>query len=150
TGWTESEFKMSGIAFPPIAVRLRMLDEALTIMRSLWTREETTFDGEFYQLRDATLWPKPLQQPAPPIIVGGGGNGLLRIAAKHADCLNLIPDSGKKGHISLENVRKMNDIAYLERIQFLRNEMKANDRDPGAIRISNFLFMVNITESRKA
>src|SRR5262249_9572586 len=85
TGWTEREFKMTGIPFPDIGTRLRMLDEALTVIRSLWTKEETTFAGEFYQLKDAILWPKPVQRPHPPILLGGGGKGLLRIAAKHAD-----------------------------------------------------------------
>ena len=48
TGWTETEFRMTGIPFPRIAERLRMLDEALTCIKSLWTKEETTFAGEFY------------------------------------------------------------------------------------------------------
>src|SRR6267154_1754991 len=96
SGWTETEFKMTGISFPQITERLRMLDEALVVIKSLWTKEQTTFDGEFYHLKDAILWPKPIQKPCPPIIVGGGGKGLLRIAAKHADYLNLIPGAGKK------------------------------------------------------
>ena len=75
SGWTETEFKMTGISFPPITERLRMLDEALMVIKSLWTKEQTTFDGEFYHLKDAILWPKPIQKPCPPIIVGGGGNG---------------------------------------------------------------------------
>ena len=86
---------MTGIPFPPITERLRMLDEALTFIKSLWTKEQTTFDGEFYHFKDAILWPKPIQKPCPPIIVGGGGKGLLRVAAKHADILNIIPDAGK-------------------------------------------------------
>ena len=73
TGWTETEFQMTGIQFPPIDARLRMLDEALTCIRSLWTNERTSFAGEFYKFTDAILWPKPIQKPHPPIIVGGGG-----------------------------------------------------------------------------
>src|SRR6266850_1396363 len=88
SGWTETEFEMTGIPFPPITERLRMLDEALTVIRSLWANERTTFAGEFYKLKDAILWPKPVQKPHPPIIIGGGGKGLLRIAAKHTDYLN--------------------------------------------------------------
>ncbi|HLI81794.1 MAG TPA: LLM class flavin-dependent oxidoreductase, partial [Candidatus Binataceae bacterium] len=77
TGWTETEFRMSGIPFPPISERLRMLDEALTCIKSLWANELSNFAGEFYHLKNATLWPKPIQKPRPPIIVGGGGKGLL-------------------------------------------------------------------------
>jgi len=52
----------------------------------LWSKERTTFEGEFYKLNDAILWPKPIQQPHPPIIIGGGGKGLLRIAANTPTC----------------------------------------------------------------
>jgi probable F420-dependent oxidoreductase len=150
TGWTETEFKMTGISFPPIAERLRMLDEALTCIRSLWTNEHTNFEGEFYHFRDAILWPKPVQQPHPPIIIGGGGKGLLRIAAKHADYVNIIADAGKPGHISLANVRKMTDDAYRAKVKFVREEAKRAGRDPGAIRISNFIFTLTVTDSREA
>src|SRR5271156_2721201 len=90
SGWTETEFKMTGIPFPPITERLRMLDEALTCIRSLGANERTNFAGGFYKLPDAILGPKPMKKPRPPIIVGGSGKGLLRIAAKHADYVNII------------------------------------------------------------
>src|ERR1700724_354227 len=83
SGWTETEFKMSGIPFPPITERLRMLDEAIEVILSLWKNDRTTFDGEFYHLKDAILWPKPIQRPHPPIILGGGGKGLLRTPRKY-------------------------------------------------------------------
>ena len=150
SGWTESEFRMTGIPFPAITERLRMLDEALTVIKSLWTKEQTTFDGEFYHLKDAILWPKPIQKPLPPIIVGGGGKGLLRVAAKHADFVNIIPDAGKQGHVSLQKVKEMNDLAYQEKIRFLREEAKRHGRDPDKIRISSFLFAVTLTDSQAA
>jgi probable F420-dependent oxidoreductase len=150
SGWTETEFKMTGIPFPPITERLRMLDEALTCIRSLWANERTTFDGEFYKLTDAILWPKPVQKPRPPIIVGGGGKGLLRIAAKHADYLNIIPGAGKAGHISLANVKRLTDEAYREKVGFVREEAKRNGRSPDAVRISSFIFISMLTDSRDA
>jgi probable F420-dependent oxidoreductase len=150
TGWTETEFKMTGISFPPIAERLRMLDEALICIKSLWTKEQTTFEGEFYHLKDAILWPKPIQKPCPPIIIGGGGKGLLRLAAKHADFLNIIPDAGKRGHISIDQVKQLTDAAYQEKIAFVREEGKRHGRDPNSIRISSFLFAVTITDSQAA
>lgn len=150
TGWTETEFRMSGIPFPPITERLRMLDEALTCMRSLWTNEQTTFDGEFYKFKDAIMWPKPVQKPHPPIIVGGGGKGLLRIAAKHADYINIIPDAGKPGRISLENVKGMTDQVYRDKAAFVREEAKRHGRNPDTIKVSNFIFTLMITDSPEA
>lgn len=150
TGWTETEFQMTGIPFPPISERLRMLDESLECILSLWGNERTTFSGEFYQLRDAILWPKPIQKPHPPIIIGGGGNGLLRIAAKYADNVNLIPDAGKRGKISLDNVKKMTDESFRKKIDFVREEAKRHGRDLATIKFSNFIFNYMITDSKEA
>jgi probable F420-dependent oxidoreductase len=150
SGWTETEFKMSGIPFPPITERLRMLDEAIAVILSLWKNDRTTFDGEFYHLKDAILWPKPIQQPHPPIIVGGGGRGLLRIAAKYADYVNIIPDAGKRGHISMEVVKRTNDKSFREKVSFVREEAKRLGRKPDAVRISNFVFATIISDSKEA
>ena len=150
SGWTETEFKMTGIPFPPITERLRMLDESIACILSLWKNERTTFDGEFYHFKDAIQWPKPIQQPHPPIILGGGGKGLLRIAAKYADYINVIPEAGKRGHISLEAVKRTNDKAFREKVAFVRDEAKKLGRKPEAVKVSNFVFALVLTESREA
>lgn len=150
TGWTEREFKMTGMPFPDIATRLRMLDEALTCLRGLWSQEETTFSGEFYQLDQCILYPKTVQQPHPPILLGGGGKGLLRVAAKHADVVNIISDAGKPGYIKLENVAKLTDDAFTSKVRFLREEAARHGRDGKKIRISNMIFTIMITDSPAA
>jgi len=147
TGWTKTEFDMTGIAFPPITERLKMLEESLECIVSLWTNERTTFTGEFYQLDDAILWPKPVQQPHPPILLGGSGTGLLKLAAKYADYINIIPALGKLGHSSLEKVREMTDQAFCERIAIVREEAARLGRDPDGIRASNFIFNAILTDS---
>jgi probable F420-dependent oxidoreductase len=147
TGWTETEFRMTGIPFPEIGARLRMLDEALTCIRGLWTQEATTFAGEFYRLADATLYPRPVQRPHPPIMLGGGGKGLLRVAAKHADELNLISDVGRSGYIAMANTRKLSDEAIQEKIRFVREEAKRQGRDGAAIRISTVVFQLMLVDS---
>jgi len=150
SGWTETEFKMTGIQFPPITERLRMLDESIACILSLWKNERTTFDGEFYHFKDAIQWPKPIQQPHPPIILGGGGKGLLRIAAKYADYINVIPEAGKRGHISLEAVKRTNDKSFRDKVAFVRDEAKKLGRKPEAVKVSNFVFAMILSESREA
>jgi F420-dependent oxidoreductase-like protein len=88
--WAEREFTAYGLPFPPIAERMCRLDEALQIIRSLWTEERTTFEGQFYHLFNAPCEPKPVQQPHPPITIGGGGRKTLTLAAKYANCWNGI------------------------------------------------------------
>jgi F420-dependent oxidoreductase-like protein len=83
--WHEPEHKGYGISFPSPGVRVAMLDEALTVIKSLWTNEQTTFEGRFYRLDDARGAPKPVQRPHPPIVVGGTQPKMLRVIARHAD-----------------------------------------------------------------
>jgi probable F420-dependent oxidoreductase len=149
-GWTETEFRMTGIPFPPISERLAMLDESLCCIRSLWTNERTNFEGKHYQFLDAILWPKPLQKPHPPILLGGGGNGLLRIAARYADYVNIIPDAGKLGKFSVENVKRLTDGAFRERVNFVRAEAKRAGREAQAIKVSNVMLVFMIVDTPAA
>jgi probable F420-dependent oxidoreductase len=150
SGWTETEFKMTGIPFPDITTRLRMLDEALSVIRSLWTQEQTTFAGEFYKLKDAILWPKPAQTPHPRILLGGGGRGLLRVAAKHADVINVISEVGKQGYIALAGMKEFHSDAFRAKVDFVRAEAKARGRDPQAVAISQVVFQLVLTDSAAA
>jgi F420-dependent oxidoreductase-like protein len=86
--WFELEHDQYGIPFPPIGVRMDMLDEACRIIRSLWTQETTTFVGKHYRLEDARLEPKPLQERLPLVIGGSGERRTLRIVAEHGDIWN--------------------------------------------------------------
>jgi F420-dependent oxidoreductase-like protein len=87
--WQENEHRAYGIPFGSIGERLRRLDEACHVIRSLLTRDRTDFDGEAYRLRDAPLEPKPVQARLPLLIGGGGERVTLRIAARHADEWNV-------------------------------------------------------------
>lgn len=88
-GWFELEHQEYGIPFHTIGTRLRRLDEALELIKSLWTNERSNFLGKHFQLADASFNPKPLQRPRPPILVGATGEEVaLKIVAKHADIWN--------------------------------------------------------------
>jgi len=150
TGWTATEFRMTGIPFPDIGTRLRMLDEALTCIRGLWTTSPFSFDGEFYTFSDAELLPRPVQRPHPPFLLGGSGKGLLRIAARHADAVNIISGTGKTGYIAMSEVGKLTDASFRTKTRFLRDEAMRNGRDPGAIELSQALFTTMITDSAAA
>ena len=88
-GWYENEYRAYGFDFPKPKDRIGMLEETVQIVRSMWTEPETTFSGKYYDLKRANCDPKPLQEPTPPIWIGGGGEQLtLRVVAKYANCSN--------------------------------------------------------------
>lgn len=149
-GWTRAEFDMMGLPYPDVKVRLRMLDEALTAIKLLWTEERASMAGEFYRLTDAISMPKPVQRPHPPILLGGNGKGLLRIAARHAAIVNLTADVGRAGTVDLGEVARFNEAAFVAKGEFVRAEARAAGRDPAAIQMSSIVFMLMITDTTEA
>ncbi|HEY2775805.1 MAG TPA: LLM class flavin-dependent oxidoreductase [Candidatus Binatia bacterium] len=146
-GWTRSEFEMMGAPFPDVKPRLRMLEESIVAIKALWTEDRASRAGEFYNLTDAIHTPKPVQKPHPPIMLGGGGKGLLRIAARHADKVNIGVDTGRAGTVDRAEVAKTTDAAFAERAEFLRSEARAAGRDPAAIELSSTLFTAMLADS---
>jgi F420-dependent oxidoreductase-like protein len=91
-GWNEQESLAYGISFPSNQERMLRLEEAIQIIRKMWTEEPyASFNGKYYQIRNAYCNPKPIQKPYPPILVGGSGERkTLKIVAKYADACNLF------------------------------------------------------------
>jgi alkanesulfonate monooxygenase SsuD/methylene tetrahydromethanopterin reductase-like flavin-dependent oxidoreductase (luciferase family) len=90
-----------------------------------------------------------VQRPHPPIILGGSGKGLLRIAAKHADLVNIVSETGKQGYISLAKAAKLTDDSFREKVRFLHGEAAAAGRDPKRVRVSGMIVTVAVTDSRE-
>ncbi len=89
TGWMELEHEAYGFPFPPYDERLAELREQVEIVHRQWTEEAFDFEGERYRLQDARARPRPVQQPHPPLIIGGQGKRRsVAVAARWADEYN--------------------------------------------------------------
>jgi F420-dependent oxidoreductase-like protein len=88
-GWHVAEHDAYGFRFPPVKERMDRLEEGLQALRLLTTEERSNFDGEYYQLKDALLYPRPVQKRMPIVVGGRGERRTLRIAARHADGWNV-------------------------------------------------------------
>jgi F420-dependent oxidoreductase-like protein len=97
--WYEREHKALGVPYPAISERFERLEEALQICQQMWSDDEGPFDGKHYQLAETICIPRPIQQPRPPILIGGSGEKkTLRLVAQYADACNLFastPDAVK-------------------------------------------------------
>src|SRR5262245_47503632 len=87
-GWQVNEHEQYGIELPPVKQRLDRFVEALQVMHGLLRQPSTTLDGKYYRLTDAVCEPKPVQDPLPILIGGGGERRMLRIVARYADVWN--------------------------------------------------------------
>jgi F420-dependent oxidoreductase-like protein len=90
-GWYEPDYAAYGYEYLDGPDRLRQLAEALQIILSMWTKPETTFEGEYYQVRGALNEPKGVQTPHVPILVAGGGEKVtLKLVAQYGDACNVL------------------------------------------------------------
>jgi F420-dependent oxidoreductase-like protein len=102
-GWYQDEYEAYGYEYPETPERLRMLREALQVIKAMWTQDEATFEGAYYHLRRAMNEPKPVQKPHPPIWIGGGGEKVtLKLVAQYGDACNF--------NLDVEGVRHKLDV----------------------------------------
>lgn len=98
-GWWEPDYVGYGYEFGTPRTRLAQLAEAVQIILGMWTEDETTFEGEYYQVRGAVNQPKGVQRPHVPLMIAGGGEKVtLRLAARYADACNVLESPERLRH----------------------------------------------------
>jgi probable F420-dependent oxidoreductase len=127
-GWYEPEYAAAGIEFSAPGVRIRRLGEAVEIVGRLLGGEELTLQGRYYRVDGAVCTPRPLQDPRPPVWVGGKGDHLLRVAARVADGWN---------YSWLGSLQ-----TYRERLASARRACEDNGRDPETLRRSVGVYLL--------
>lgn len=104
-GWDIGEYTAYGIPFPVAPVRVQQVEEAIQIIKRMWTEVETSFEGQYFTVSKAINEPKPLQKPHPPLWLGARRGKMLRLVAKYADGWNvtaITPDILKRKLIVLD------------------------------------------------
>ena len=99
-GWHKREYEGYGFGeFPEIPDRMKRLEEGVKVVVKLWSENPASFDGRFYRLDEVKDNPRPVQQPHPPIMIGGSGEKVtLRLVAQYAQFCNVGGDPETAGH----------------------------------------------------
>ena len=101
-GWNREEMADHGTAFE---TRWTLLRERVEAIKALWTQEEAEYHGQFVNVEKSWAWPKPVQKPHPPVILGGNGEKTLQRVVKYCD--GWMPNRGT----ALERVAELQEMA---------------------------------------
>ncbi len=96
-GWSVDDYEQAGIPMESPGVRIERMAETLQILRGLWGDGPFDFQGKHYTIRQMDGMPKPLQQPHPPLFIGGTGRRMLQLAAREADIVGFLPQTRPHG-----------------------------------------------------
>jgi probable F420-dependent oxidoreductase len=122
-GWMTSDYRQLGMAYDPAPRRIDRLAEATPLIRRLLAGETVTHSGQHYQLDRATVGVETVQKPRPPLAIGAGGPRMLKLAAREADIVGLVPGFDAHGRI---HVRQATETATARKIGLIREA--AGDR----------------------
>lgn len=132
-GWKRDEWEAYGYGFPSARERLANLGDQLEIIAKMMAPGLATYEGDHGMVRDAINVPKPLQRPGIPIMVGGNGPEVTwRLAARHADELNLDGLTPEE---------------LVEALPIIASRCEEIDRDPDDLRVSVHVFATRFTDA---
>lgn len=128
-GWKEDEYKAYNYPFPSVKTRMEELEEAIQILRAMWTTQSASFEGQHYQIHNANS--RPFPDPPIPLLIGGGGEQrTLAIVARYADWWNFNSCTAEE---------------YARKLSILRQHCEEVGRDPADISLS-YLSTLSISD----
>jgi probable F420-dependent oxidoreductase len=131
-GWLRAEYEQAGMAFESAGVRVSRLDEAIHILKGLWTSQPLTFAGNHYTVTNLNGFPRPVQRPHPPLLIGAGSKRVLALAAQEANIVGVLPKALPNGTISEEITERL-PSTMVQKVEWVRqaagerlNELELN------------------------
>jgi probable F420-dependent oxidoreductase len=143
SGWYAGDYAKTGILMDSPAVRISRLEECLPILKGLLCGETVSFQGTYYHIDQLKVGPGPVQQPHPPLMIGGGGRRILSLAARQADIVGFNMRSTPQGGIDQTSVTLQ---ATQQKVEWVCQA--AGERLAG-LEFSNLVTSVRITNDRE-
>lgn len=145
-GWAGYEYEQAGIPFDPPGVRVSRLQEALQVLKGLWADGPLTFEGAHYHIKQLDGFPKPIQRPHPPILVGASGKRMLALAAREADSIGFLMGDYTTG-VEIDDPSQRMGAAIEQKLAWVRQA--AGERFEG-LELSLMLTVVIAEDQQRA
>jgi probable F420-dependent oxidoreductase len=118
-GWLRSEYEQAGIAFESAGTRVKRLEEAIQVLKGLFADQPLTFAGNYYTVTNLNGYPRPVQCPHPPLLVGAGSQRMLALAGREADIVGILPKALPNGTISEEITERL-PATIAQKVEWVR------------------------------
>jgi probable F420-dependent oxidoreductase len=145
-GWTEADYAEAGLRYDAASVRVDRLEEALHVIKGIWSKERTTFSGAHYQVNGAQRAVE--LGSVPKILIGGGGKKVLGVAGRHADIVGINPKVAE-GKITASAARDGMLARTREKIRWVQEAASAAGRDFDALELNALVFGTVLTDDAK-
>ncbi|MGB3736812.1 MAG: TIGR03621 family F420-dependent LLM class oxidoreductase [Ilumatobacter sp.] len=147
-GWMIADYEQAGMTYDRAGVRIDRFVEGLAVIKGVMGAEPFSFDGEHYTIRGHDGFPKPVQRPHPPVIIGGGGPRVLGIAAREADIVG-VNGTLHAGVIGPEAISTMTRDAVIDKVAIVADAAREAGR-LDHIEMNVRTFFVSVTDDREA
>ena len=147
-GWMITDYEQAGMTYDRAGVRIDRFVEGLAVIKGVMGAEPFSFDGDHYTIREHDGFPKPLQGPHPPVIIGGGGPRVLGIAAREADIVG-VNGTLHAGVIGPEAISTMTRDAVVDKVAVVADAARTAGR-LDHIEMNVRTFFVSVTDDRDA
>lgn len=145
-GWMASDYDHAGITMDEASVRVDRLAEGISVLKGLFTEGPFSYAGQHYTIAELDGRPKPVQRPHPPLLVGGGGRRVLRLAAQEADIIGVNP-AIRAGRIDSDTARDGVAASTDRKLDWVRDAAGERYDD---VEINFLIFACLITDDRQA
>ena len=148
-GWMRSDYEAAGLSYDRPGVRIERLAEHIAVLRGLFSGEPFTFKGEHYLIDGLRGVPAAVQRPHPPLLIGGGGRRMLRLAGREADIVGVNANLSA-GDIGGHTVLDVGWESMAEKVAWVREGAVAAGRDPDTLELSMAQWLLHVDESASA
>ncbi len=145
-GWMESDYREAGIPYDRPGLRIERLEEALQIIRSMWSQPKTSFSGRHYQISEIARAAELPDGEQPRILVGGGGRRVLTLAGRCADIVSINPTL-HEGRVTSRTSADLAPARVREKVGWVREGAEGAGRDADEIELNSLVFVVGISDS---